>query len=126
MNADIRERLFDEVKGMSLDNFLVRAKRRAVEYFQQPTAWKRFSSEDREALINEIAGLPTGLEDNDTAAKQFDYIVLNGQLALLNNDNSFVSCKEKVVALAAKLEELGNVPMVAAQMPLNLLHFHHL
>ncbi len=78
------------------------------------------SGEDRESLINEVAGLPSSLEDSDLAAKQFDYIMLAGQLALLRNDVAFTRCKEKVVALAAKLEELGNVPMVAAEMALIL------
>jgi type I restriction enzyme R subunit len=120
LNGDIRARLYEEVEGMSLDNFLVRAKRRAVEHFQQRDAWQSFSTEDRESLIGDIAGLPTALEDNDTAAKQFDYIVLNGQLALLRGEAAFVRCKDKVMALAARLEELGNVPMVATEMPLIL------
>lgn len=120
LDKDVRARLFDEVSGMSLDNFLVRAKRKTVEHFQIADAWNRLSGDDRELLINEIAGLPSSLEDSDLAAKQFDYIVLAGQLALLRNDVTFARCKEKVVALAAKLEELGNVPMVAAEMALIL------
>ncbi len=120
LNTDTRSRLYDEVNGMSLDNFLVRTKRRTVEQFQNREAWNRFNTEDRERLIAEVAGLPTALEDNDTAAKQFDYIVLSGQLALLRGEASFARCKEKVMALAAKLEGLGNVPMVAAEMALIL------
>ncbi len=120
LNAETRSRLRDEVAGMSLDNFLVRAKRRAVEAFQRPETWQSFSADDRETLVNEIAGLPTALVDDDVAAKQFDLIVLNGQLALLRGDATFVRCKEKVIAIAAKLETLGNVPMVAAAMALIL------
>lgn len=120
LSADLRERLKDEVDGMTLDNFLVRPKRRAVEKFQQPEAWEALSPEARETLINELAGLPSSLIDNDTAAKQFDLIVLNGQLALLRREASFLRCKEKVMAIGAKLETLGNVPMVAAAMALIL------
>ena len=120
LNAETRERLKDEVAGMTLDNFLVRSKRRAVETFQQQDAWATLSRDDRETLINEIAGLPSSLVDDDTAAKQFDLIVLNGQLALLRREASLVRCKEKVMAIAAKLETLGNVPMVAAAMALIL------
>lgn len=120
LSADHRERLKNEVDGMTLDNFLVRPKRRAIETFQQPGAWEALSTEARETLINELAGLPSSLVDNDTAARQFDLIVLNGQLALLRRDASFVRCKEKVMAIAAKLETLGNVPMVAAAMALIL------
>lgn len=120
LDRDVRARLFDEVSSMTPDNFLVRAKRKTVEHFQQADAWQNLSSDDRETLIRDVAGLPSAFEDNDITAKQFDYIVLSGQLALLQNQASFAQCKEKVMAIAARLEELGNVPMVAAQMPLIL------
>ncbi|MFN9438885.1 MAG: DEAD/DEAH box helicase family protein [Brevundimonas sp.] len=120
LDRDVRARLFDEVTGMTLDNFLVRAKRKTVEHFQQADAWERLSGEDRETLTREVAGLPTALEDNDLVAKQFDYIVLSGQLALLQNQASFARCKEKVISIAARLEALGNIPMVAAEMALIL------
>lgn len=120
LDAETRGRLRDEVCGMTLDNFLVRAKRRAVERFQEADTWKEFSADDRETLINEIAGLPSSLVDDDVAAKQFDMIVLNGQLALLRGEPTFTRCKEKVMAIAAKLETLDNVPMVAAAMELIL------
>ncbi|WP_304439408.1 type I restriction-modification enzyme R subunit C-terminal domain-containing protein, partial [Erythrobacter sp. HI0063] len=117
---DTRDYLFDEVAAMNLDNFLVRAKRKEVEEFQKREAWNDIGSNEREVLIGEIAGLPSAREDTDIAAKQFDYIILKGQLALLQNDASFTQCQEKVIALASKLEELGNVPMVSAQMDLIL------
>lgn len=120
LDTDTRERLFDEVAAMNLDNFLVRAKRKEVEDFQKRDAWNDIGPDAREVLIGEIAGLPSAFEDTDIAAKQFDYIILKGQLALLQNDVTFSQCQEKVIALASKLEELGNVPMVAAQMDLIL------
>ncbi|MFY7778815.1 MAG: DEAD/DEAH box helicase family protein, partial [Elstera sp.] len=120
LDTDTRSRLRAEVAAMSLDNFLVRAKRRAVEAFQRPEAWDSLSAEDCDTLITEIAGLPTALVDDDSAAKQFDLILLNGQLALLRGEASFARCKEKVMAIAAQLETLGNVPMVAAAMGLIL------
>ncbi|MGE3333794.1 MAG: DEAD/DEAH box helicase family protein [Rhodospirillaceae bacterium] len=121
LNTDLRRRLFEEVSGMSLDNFLVRARRRAVEHFQRQDAWAALSADDREALKSEIAGLPTALEDEDIAAKQFDYVMLSGQLALLKTDAAgLLACKTKVVDVAGKLERLSNVPMVAAEMEIIL------
>ncbi|ODT00790.1 MAG: restriction endonuclease subunit R [Erythrobacter sp. SCN 62-14] len=120
LDSETRDRLFHEVAAMNLDNFLVRTKRKEVETFQQREAWNEIGPNDREVLIGEIAVLPSAFEDTDIAAKQFDYIVLKGQLALLQNDASFSQCQEKVIALAAKLEDLGNVPMVKAQMDLIL------
>jgi type I restriction enzyme, R subunit len=120
LDTDTREHLFKEVAAMNLDNFLVRAKRKEVEEFQQREVWEDIGPDQRDTLINDLARLPYAFEDTDIAAKQFDYIVLKGQLALLQNDASFAQCQEKVIALASKLEELGNVPMVAAQMDLIL------
>ncbi|MCA3244664.1 MAG: restriction endonuclease subunit R, partial [Alphaproteobacteria bacterium] len=120
LEADHRARLRDEVAGMTIDNFLVRAKRRVVEAFQHPDAWDNLSAEDREILINDVAGLPTALVDDDIAAKQFDLIVLRGQLSILNSDPAIARCQEKVSAIAARLEALGNVPIVAAMMPVIL------
>ena len=38
-SAGLRDRLHQEVAGMSVDNFLVRQKRRPVEKFQNRDAW---------------------------------------------------------------------------------------
>ncbi len=118
--GDTKAMLFDEVSGMSLDNFLVRAKRRAIEQFQVREAWDNLSAEDRHTLINDVAGLPSAVGDGDISAKQFDYLILKGQLDLLENSASFVNCKDKVITIASCLETLGNVPMVAAEMALIL------
>lgn len=120
LDEDTRTQLFEEVQGMNIDNFLVRAKRKEVETFQQRAAWDKIGPDERQTLINDIAGLPSAVQDTDIPAKQFDYIVLKGQLALLQNDPSFTQCQEKIIALAAKLEELSNVPMVSGQMELIL------
>ncbi len=118
--GDVKTRLYDEVRGMSLDNFIVRTKRRAVERFQDQAFWADLSPEDQQTLIDDIAGLPTALTDSDIMAKQFDMLVLNGQLALLKQDGAISRCREKVVAIAARLETLANIPMVAAEMALIL------
>ena len=118
--GDTKAMLFDEVSGMSLENFLVRAKRRVVEQFQVRDAWDNLTAEDRHVLINDVAGLPSAVGDSDISAKQFDYLILKGQLDLLETSASFASCKEKCIIIAACLETLGNVPMVAAEMALIL------
>jgi type I restriction enzyme R subunit len=105
---------------MSLENFLVRAKRRAVEQFQVRDAWDNLTAEDRHVLVNDVAGLPSAVGDSDISAKQFDYLILKGQLDLLELSASFANCKEKCITIAAYLETLGNVPMVKAEMELIL------
>ena len=120
LHGSIRERLYEEVAGMSLENFIVRPKRRYVEKFQNREAWDNLDIEARIELSEHIAGLPSALKDDDLEAKQFDYLILLSQLALLRSDGAFAKYQERIQDIASALEELGNVPMVAAQMSLIL------
>jgi len=61
------------------------------------------------------------LGGGDVSAKQFDYLILNGQLALLETSTSFATCKEKCTNIAACLKTLGNLPTVAAEMTMILV-----
>jgi len=110
--------LRDEIGGMSLDNFLVRAHRRAVEKFGAEAAWVRLSLDDQAELVNEVAGLPTSVTDDDLAAKQFDALILRTQLAVLRAESVFAGLKKKVVELAAALEEMSNIPAIARELAL--------
>jgi type I restriction enzyme R subunit len=120
LRKNAKDRLYGEVSGMSIDNFIVRPKRREVERFQSEAVWQALSEEDRQTLTQQIAGLPSSFEDDDLAARQFDYLVLSGQLALLRSDAAFNTVKRKIIRIASQLETLANVPMVAAEMPLIL------
>ena len=118
LREEIADRLHAEVSEMSLENFLVRKQRRAVEKFSQRAAWQALSQEDRETLARDVASLPSGLADDDLPAKQFDAILLRAELAALTSDPSLERLRKQIVATAGLLEELGNIPMVAAQMEL--------
>jgi type I restriction enzyme R subunit len=120
LRGALEQRLFDEVAGMNLDNFIVRSKRRYVERFQKRDAWAQLDIEARLELTEHIAGLPSALKDDELEAKQFDYLVLLAQLALLRSDATFAKYQERIQKIASSLEELANVPMVAAQMTLIL------
>ncbi|HLZ74831.1 DEAD/DEAH box helicase family protein [Phenylobacterium sp.] len=110
--------LREEVGGMSLDNFLVRAHRRYIEKFGDEAAWARLSLDDQAELVNEVAGLPTSVTDDDLAAKQFDALILRTQLAVLRAESAFAGLRKKVVELAALLEEMSNIPAVARELAL--------
>lgn len=109
-----------EVEGMTLDNFIVRPKRRYVEKFAKPEPWAKLAEYDRAELIEHIAGLPSSVVDEDLEAKQFDLLVLRSQLALLRAEKAFDGFRRRIVQIAGLLEELANIPMVAAEMPLIL------
>lgn len=120
LKTEIADHLYEEVQGMNLDNFIVRTKRRVVEKYQDKAIWSRIGKNERAELSEDVAGLPSSLLDDDTAAKQFDLLLLNTTLALLNQEKSFLAYKKKIVKAADLLEELQNVPMVAAEMALIL------
>ena len=116
LHHEVVARLRGEVDGMNVENFIVRPKRRLVEKYKTDEPWATMDLEERMELINEIAGLPSALVDDDIAAKQFDYLILRTQLVVLRSEKSLESPKKRVIKLASALEELGNVPMVASQM----------
>ena len=105
---------------MSLDNFLVRPHRRYVEKYSSGEAWAKVDADARHELIDHVAGLPSAVVDDDLAAKQFDLVVFRAELALLRVDPAFQGLKARITEIASLLEELGNVPMVAAEMALIL------
>ena len=95
---------------MSLDNFIVRPKRLYVEHYAEPAVWESLTLDDQADLVNHVAGLPSGLVDEDIDAKQFDLLVLRTQLALLRADHEFESLRKKIVGIADLLEGLQNDP----------------
>lgn len=116
LHRDVIARLRDEVSGMNPDNFIVRPKRRLVEKYKDDAPWKNLNLEERMELIDQLAGLPSSLVDDDIAAKQFDYLILRAQLIILRSEKGLEAIKKRVIQLASALEELGNVPMIASQI----------
>ena len=117
LRDDLADLLHAQVSAMSLDNFLVRPHRRQVETYGRREAWTRLGL-DQQAEVQALAALPSGVVDNDLAAKQFDAVILRAQLAVLRADAGLAGLKAKVVETASRLEELSNVPMVAREMAL--------
>ncbi|SEE39384.1 type I restriction enzyme, R subunit [Rhizobiales bacterium GAS191] len=112
--ADLRA----EIAGMSLDNFLVRPKRRYVEKYAAVEPWARVDADAWHELTEQVAGLPSAVVDDDLVAKQFDLVVFRAQLALLQVDPAFRALRARITEIASLLEGLTNVPMVAAELPL--------
>jgi type I restriction enzyme R subunit len=115
-----KDRLRQEVLGMNLDNFIVRQVRRSVERFQSADAWESLNLDDRLALTEDVAGLPSAFDDGGLAAKQFDLLILNAQLLLLRGDTGFSTLQQRITSFAAALEGLSNVPAVARELELIL------
>jgi type I restriction enzyme R subunit len=120
LRGEVADRLRNEVAAMSLDNFIVRPKRRYVEKFQESDIWENLGQNERLELVENVAGLPSAFVDDDLAAKQFDLLILRTQLSLLKGERQFQGLKKKIIEIAGLLEELSNVPMVAAEFELIL------
>lgn len=108
----LAQRLHQEVQGMSLDNFLVRPKRRLVEQFAKPDSWQRLTESDREGLRQEVAGLPTSLKEDAEEAKRFDLLLLNLQLSVLKALPGFNALRDRVRAIAQCLEQQSSIPAI--------------
>jgi type I restriction enzyme R subunit len=112
------DQLREQVSAMPLENFLVRNKRRLVEKYSDPGAWKQLDVTAQGELTREVAGLPSVHADTDLDAKQFDVLMLNLQLVVLRIDARFDELKENVIELAGAMEEKQTIPMVREQLPL--------
>jgi type I restriction enzyme, R subunit len=80
LRGEVAERLRREVEQMNVNNFIVRPKRRLVEKYADVAAWQSLGLEERNELVNDVAGLPSELVDEDQEAKQFDLLLLRLQL----------------------------------------------
>lgn len=121
--AGLREglaaRLHDQVAGMSLDNFIVRTHRRAVERFAEPSRWLVLAGDDYETAAT-LAGLPSAVDvlEQDEKAKRFDLFVLRAQLGVLNGTPGFAAAKARIMAIAEELASQPTIPRVALELAL--------
>ena len=104
--------LRDEVAAMNVDNFVVRPKRKLVERFAKPEAWRQLGSNEFNELAEEIAGLPSELDPEDEEAKRFDFLILSTQLAVLRAEPQFKRLRDQVRTIASLLEENSRIPAV--------------
>jgi type I restriction enzyme R subunit len=111
--------LHTKVAGMSLDNFLVRAHRRAVERFALGARWTDLSGDDYEAAAS-LAGLPSAADllDADEQAKRFDLFALRAQLGVLVGDPGLVAARRRIQAIANALAEQKSIPVIANNIEL--------
>ena len=109
--------LYDEVAAMNRDNFIVRMHLEAVERYQDREMWQQLNETDREVLQREVATLPSEVETDDIESRMFDLTALRMQLALAeNNLAGLENNRQKVIEIAALLEEKTAIPAVKEQL----------
>jgi type I restriction enzyme R subunit len=107
--------LHEIVVGMTLENFVVRPHRRAVERFADAYAWAHLAPADAEAALP-LAGLPSSVRDDDEDAKRFDLLILRRQLAQFDGDRALAErLRETVQRIASALLTKTTIPSVAEQ-----------
>lgn len=116
LRTSIADLLRRQVASMNLDNFVVRPHRREVEKYAKAEAWKCLTSEELIELSNNLAELPSELEQEAEEAKRFDLLILNLQLALLRAEPAFERLRDQVKEIAGLLEEKSVIPMVRKHM----------
>lgn len=120
LRREVAGALCREVAAMNVDNFIVRPHRMIVERFARFEAWGELGVADRDALSTQVAGLPGGLDPERMEAKGFDLLLLGLQLGVLTARPGFDAARERLVAIAGALAEMGSIPAVAAEMALIL------
>jgi type I restriction enzyme, R subunit len=118
IRSDTAELLHSLVAGMSLDNFVVRPKRRWVEAWNQHSAWQKIKPEQLNELAEHVSGLPSAIRDDDEEAKRFDLLMLRTQLACIRGDIGYQRLQNQVRSLADALSELSSIPDVKKHMVL--------
>ncbi|GGM19973.1 DEAD/DEAH box helicase family protein [Micromonospora yangpuensis] len=101
-----------------LDNFVVRPKRRLVEYYLDFSRWHRLTPDTVDEIGGNLAGLPTSVQDNDEAAKRFDLIVLRLQLGQFDVVPGYERMRQQVQQIASTLLEQASIPAVRDQQQL--------
>jgi type I restriction enzyme, R subunit len=118
LRGEVAERLRQEVEQMNVNNFIVRPRRKLVEKYADAKSWETLNEYGKGELIDEVAGLPSELIDDDQEAKQFDLLILRLQLGLLRHERSFTRWSQDVREIAGALEEKASIPMVRAELEL--------
>ncbi len=117
LSGALKDQMHSVVSSMNVENFIVRRELQAVETFQKRENWETLKETDVTLIEKKISGLPSPDED-DEHARRFDLLVLNLQLAILQNNRSQESYSNKVKKLAEGLEDKSNIPTVQRRLEL--------
>ncbi|KXK62539.1 restriction endonuclease subunit R [Micromonospora rosaria] len=110
--------LHARVESIHLENFVVRPKRRLVEYYVDFARWHRLTPEAVDEIGGNLAGLPTDRQDTDEVAKRFDLMVLRLQLGQFDVVPDYDRLRRQVQEIASTLLEQTSIPTIRAQQQL--------
>ncbi|MDG1332647.1 MAG: type I restriction-modification enzyme R subunit C-terminal domain-containing protein [Crocinitomicaceae bacterium] len=110
------DELHTSIASLNQERFVVRKELRKVNEYTKRERWNNLTKGDVLDICGHLSHLPEP-QGNDQLARRFDYLTLLIQLCMLQDldDSKYVN---RVVEIARNLSKLGNVPVVANQMPL--------
>ncbi|EEN87937.1 helicase C-terminal domain protein [Rhodococcus erythropolis SK121] len=115
LQEELADILHTQVQGMQLENFLVRPKRRYVEKYSERPAWDAITKVDLDEIVENLAALPTAVRDDDENAKRFDLLLLQTQLAVLDDLTTLPPFQTRIRDIADGLLEQLSIPAIRAQ-----------
>ncbi|WP_433345645.1 DEAD/DEAH box helicase family protein [Micromonospora sp. CA-111912] len=115
---DLARNLHARVENIHLESFVVRPKRRLVEYYVDFVRWHRLTPEAVDEIGGNLAGLPTSVKDEDETAKRFDLMVLRLQLGQFQVVPTYDRLRRQVQEIASTLLEQTSIPAVREQQQL--------
>ncbi|GAA4407005.1 DEAD/DEAH box helicase family protein [Nibrella viscosa] len=116
--TELLQTLHGQVQALDEDSFLVRKAWEMVSRYKDAGRWRALDDADVQNLSKHIAPLIND-ERSDEAARRFDLLVLQNQLARLTNQPKQVaSLTSRIQRTAKGLQKKGGVPQVAQQMDL--------
>ncbi|HAT8958754.1 TPA: DUF4145 domain-containing protein [Legionella pneumophila subsp. pneumophila] len=118
-NETLKNQLHEVVTAMNIDNFIVRKERANVERYAKREQWDNLKEDDLTTLRNRLSNLPS-IDNDDELCRRFDLLVLNLQVAILQNSRTQEKYKLQIIEIAKGLEDKSNIPHVAHQMDLIL------
>ena len=119
LGTQLKSQMHEVVDSMNLDNFIVRKHRREVEKFSKEESWQQLDDDEVAILSSHISGLPS-VDEDEEFARRFDLLMLNLQIAILENSHAQESGQKKVMEIARGLESKSAIPGVAKQLELIL------
>lgn len=110
--------LHNYVTEMEEDNFIVRPQIEFVRKYNDRDLWNVLDESKVSEITNSIAPLPSEMELDDQDAKQWDLLLLNTQLALLETDPRYRNHKKRVQQVAATIcSQESKHPDIMKQLP---------
>jgi len=120
LDGGLADHLHAEVSAMDIDDFRVRPERKYVETYSERAAWDALQPGEAGEIGEHLAGLPADVPYEDITARQFDLLMLNLQLAVLSDQMGAARYQQRVIEIAAILEEKSSIPAVNMMMELIL------